>query len=484
MNTKRQWKGLKDVMNTVKVKRWKLSDSGLEFIKISCDKKIYLRNELPMAIKYLEYWIDQKAMTLCDLKKSDIEQFEQGLSDSGLGLSSRNIIRVSLQRYFIWLQEKSLIQANPKDLFPRMGTSPTRRKVNLPNEAIQFLMVMEIQLKKGSLSVYKSAIRSFYYYLQEKNLKIIEVKKVDVNIYLTALGKENISNSTRRHMLILLKCYFRWLHESEIISLEADQLIQYNDIPKREERLPRPLSPEIDKKVQERLGLSISIMHQGLLVMRKTGIRIGELTALKYDCLKTDINGHSFLKVELGKLYTERLVPLHDDTVILIKKIQEETIKYCSNPEKLIHLEDGRKPFVRDYMLAFNDITFGFNTTKPLVSHQFRHTFACEMLNCGMSLIVLKEILGHKDIKMTLQYASVTQGTIRDEFIKAYAIISKQYELPALQSSTKFSPVRALEEIISYLKKVSSININEQKELNLISRRLYRIRNELSDTQR
>lgn len=471
-------------MNTAKVKRRKLSDSGLEFSNLCCDKKEYLRKELPMAIKYLEYWMDNNTLTLNDFKKNNIEEFDQGLLESGLGPSSRNIIRVSLQRYFTWLQNKDLIQTNPKDLFPRMGRQQIRKKVVFPNEALQFLITMEIQIKKGSVNCYKASLKSFYIFLLENNLEIKEVKKSDVNNYLTFLGKEKLSNTTRRSMLILLKSYFRWLRESEIIIFEADQLIQCKDIPKREERLPRPLPPEIDKKIQERLGLSSSIMHKGLLVMRKTGIRIGELTALKYDCLKTDINGYSFLKVELGKLYTERLVPLHEDTVILIHQIQAETSKYCNNPEKLIHLEDGRKPFSRDFMLAFNDITLGFNTLKPIVSHQLRHTFACEMLNCGMSLIVLKEILGHKDIKMTLHYASVTQGTIREEFIKAYGIISKQYELPALQSNTKFCPVHALEEIISYLKKVSSININEHKDLNLISRRLCRIRNELSDTQR
>ena len=484
MNTKKQWKDLRGVMNILKAKRRKLSDLGMEFSKLSCEQKKYLRDELPRAIRYLEYWMEQRTLTLNDLKKSSVEEFERDLLDSGLGVSSRNIARISLQRYFIWLQKKDIIQANVKDLFPRMGKQRTRKKIVLPNEALQFVIVMEIQIKKCSVNSYKAILRTFYNFLQENDLEIKEITKNDLNNFMTYLGKENNSNNGRRSMLILLKSYFRWLHESGIITLEADQLIQHNDIPKKEERLPRPLQPEVDKKIQERLSLSSNIMHQGLLVMRKTGIRVGELTALKYDCLQTNINQHSFLKVELGKLYTERLVPLHDDTVQLIKQIQEETARFCENPEKLIHLEDGRKPLVRDFMLAFNDITYGFNTVKPIVSHQLRHTFACEMLNCGMSLIVLKEILGHKDIKMTLQYASVTQGTIREEFIKAYTIISKQYELPALQSSTKFCPVRALDEIISYLKKVSSININEHKDLNLISRRLYRIKNELSDTQR
>ena len=134
-------------------------------------------------------------------------------------------------------------------------------------------------------------------------------------------------------------------------------------------------------------------------------------------------------------------------------------------------------------MMAFNDVTHGFNLEKSIVSHQLRHTFACEMLNCGMSLVVLKEILGHKDINMTLQYASVTQGTVREEFLKAYGLISRQYELPTSKSEIQFKPDKALEEVIKYLKKVASISSSERKKLNLIVRRLYRIKNELIDQE-
>ena len=434
-------------------------------------------------MKYFEHWMHQKDMKLSEVKKTDIEQFERVLFESGLGLSSRNSIRMSLQKYFTWLHTKHLVHTGPKDIFPRMGKTHIIEKVILPNEALQFLTVIEIQLKGVSTHGYKAALRAFHHFLQENNLDIKEIKKNDMNKYLILLAKKDISNSTRRAILIQLRSYFRWLHESEIILFHADELIKHNDIPKKEVRLPRPLPPEVDKEIQERLKASSSIMHKGLIVMRRTGIRIGELTALKYDCLKTDINGYSFLKVELGKLYTERLVPLHEDTVVLIKKIQEETSLNCDNPDKLIYLEDGRKPVVREFMLAFNDVTFGFNTVKPIVSHQLRHTFACEMLNCGMSLVILKEILGHKDIKMTLQYASVTQGTIRAEYIKAYSLIAKQYELPSLQTVAKYCPEQSLEEVISYLRKTSPADLEGQKKFNLISRRLCRIKSELSDTE-
>jgi integrase len=55
---------------------------------------------------------------------------------------------------------------------------------------------------------------------------------------------------------------------------------------------------------------SDSIYHQGLLLMRLTGLRIGELCSLERNCIRRDHLNNCFLKVPLGKLNTERLVPM------------------------------------------------------------------------------------------------------------------------------------------------------------------------------
>lgn len=469
-------------MNTIKVRKVNLSNTALEFIQSKEEQAKSAKGAMPMAIKYLEFWMNKEKIKFNGIDREAIDHFDQALSESGLGTSSKNAIRVYLQRYFIWLKENNYIEGSLKKIFIRMGTKHKRRKITLPKEAQDFLITMGLQIKPQSLGAYRTALKILYDFLQKENLNIRDAEKKHMDNFLISLSKENLVNSTRRSILILLKNYLRWLHETGVIELTPDELIRFSDIPKLEQRLPRPLPPEVDKEIQKRLEESESILHQGLLVMRRTGIRIGELTALRYDCLKTNINEHSFLKVELGKLYTERLVPLHKDTVELIKKIQQETLFYNNAPEKLVHLEDGRMPVSREFTYALHEVSYGFKTKKPIVSHQFRHSFACEMLNCGMSLVVLKEILGHKDIKMTLQYATVTQGTIRAAFIEAYGMISKQYELPSsIQTQGEFSPEKSLVEIISYLKKVASVNTSEQEKLSLINRRLFRIKNELSD---
>ena len=57
--------------------------------------------------------------------------------------------------------------------------------------------------------------------------------------------------------------------------------------------------------------------------------------------------------------------------------------------------------------------------------HSLRHTFATNMLNAGLRLEVLQQLLGHLTIDITLQYARISNVTREDAYFKAMAIIEK-----------------------------------------------------------
>lgn len=98
--------------------------------------------------------------------------------------------------------------------------------------------------------------------------------------------------------------------------------------------------------------------------MRWTGLRVGELSKLPRDCLKTDIKGNTFLKVPLGKLNTERLVPLNPKIIELIHKIKtqvDESIK-IKNQFWLLQRPDGNQVKVNDLILAFCKIVIDSQT--------------------------------------------------------------------------------------------------------------------------
>ena len=51
--------------------------------------------------------------------------------------------------------------------------------------------------------------------------------------------------------------------------------------------------------------------------------------------------------------------------------------------------------------------------------HRFRHTFAVDMVREGMPLAVLKRLLGHSSIEMTMRYVNLSAEDVRQEFERA-----------------------------------------------------------------
>ena len=62
---------------------------------------------------------------------------------------------------------------------------------------------------------------------------------------------------------------------------------------------------------------------------------------------------------------------------------------------------------------------------KGYTLHCLRHTFASELLNAGMRLECLQQLLGHSTIEMTRRYARLTDNTRKEEYFRAMAIIER-----------------------------------------------------------
>ena len=62
---------------------------------------------------------------------------------------------------------------------------------------------------------------------------------------------------------------------------------------------------------------------------------------------------------------------------------------------------------------------------KGYTVHCLRHTCASELLNAGMRLEVLQQLLGHQDIEVTRRYARLTDTTREQEYFRAMAVIEK-----------------------------------------------------------
>jgi integrase len=204
------------------------------------------------------------------------------------------------------------------------------------------------------------------------------------------------------------------------------KLIFRTDHPRQPKPLPRYVPVDADRRLTAALEASTyRLAADALLLARAVGLRIGELLDLELDCVH-EIPGHgAWLKVPLGKLDTERMVPLDDETLVLIDRItatrstgQPLPHPRTGRPTQFLFAHHGRRlsqTAVRQE-LARSAETSGIGHVTP---HQLRHTYATALVNAGVSLQALMALLGHVSAEMSLRYAHLFDTTVRAEYERA-----------------------------------------------------------------
>jgi hypothetical protein len=167
------------------------------------------------------------------------------------------------------------------------------------------------------------------------------------------------------------------------------------------------------------------------------------LLDLELDCVH-EIPGHgTWLKVPLGKLDTERMIPLDEQTVELIDRITQIRSQGRPLPHPHTH-KPAQFLFTRQgHRLSQNAIraeldraasTAGLDHITP---HQLRHTYATALVNAGVSLQSLMALLGHVSAQMSLRYGRLFDTTVRAEYQRALTLAKDHLTaLPATSTAT------------------------------------------------
>ena len=204
------------------------------------------------------------------------------------------------------------------------------------------------------------------------------------------------------------------------------RLVFRSDIPRLPKPLPRYLSVDADRRLGEALAHSeFRLSADALLLARACGLRIGELLDLELDCVHEVPGNGAWLKVPLGKLDTERMVPLDDETVTLIDRICATR----SDGRPLPHPRYGRtaqflfthhgRRLAQQALRTELDRAAEAAGIGHVTPHQLRHTYATAMVNAGVSLQALMALLGHVSAAMSLRYGRLFDTTVRAEYERA-----------------------------------------------------------------
>jgi site-specific recombinase XerD len=239
----------------------------------------------------------------------------------------------------------------------------------------------------------------------------------DISTFIAATQASGLAPSTINTKVSLLAGFFAYLREE-------GQMTQQPVLRRRHRLLtptvlPKPI-PDADlvaffqviDSVRDRLIF---------LFMLRCGLRVSEVCALAWDAIDLDAGT---VRINRGKGQVDRVVYLSPDVqqaLTLWRARRTPGVYLFPSPQRRrAHLFRSMINRLMDQYLAAAELTRHYSP------HGLRHTFATHLLNAGVSLEVLKELMGHHSLHQTLRYAQLYDTTKKHQYETAMAKIAQQ----------------------------------------------------------
>lgn len=238
---------------------------------------------------------------------------------------------------------------------------------------------------------YCSVLIKYMKALQGKHVKESSVK--DYERYITNLYDADQSDSLVNTYNSALKYCFRKIY------INTDILAKNLIRPRKGRKLPKILSVnEIDRI----LRATENIKHVTLLyTLYSSGLRLNEILSLQL----TDLSWERAQILVRGKGGKERMVPMADVLkrmmILYYDQYKPEFWLFEGQNNEVQYSESSVRKVIRNCVVKAN-------IGKRATTHTMRHCFATHLMDSGVGIRYIQELLGHKDIKTTLIYTHVT----------------------------------------------------------------------------
>ena len=239
-----------------------------------------------------------------------------------------------------------------------------------------------------------------------------------------------LAKNTQRHRLRMIRIFLERLIDWGWPDAPGRNPILHGDIPPRSEPIPRFLTDQ-----QAAAFMAAARAHPlaryrlVAQVLARTGLRASELCELTADAVTRIGNDGYWLRVPVGKLRNDRMIPLHPEVVELFAEWTATNTDHIRATGRLLaddHVAIDRRTVHR--VIARVGAIAGIDDMHP---HGLRHTLATQAINRGMRLEAIAALLGHRSLEMTLVYARITDRVVADEYASVCEQIDALYNTAA-----------------------------------------------------
>lgn len=248
-------------------------------------------------------------------------------------------------------------------------------------------------LKKESL---KKETYRFNLHLDSywKNRPLQSIKTRDILEYRKHLFDCNLSPQSVRLCMSLLRSIMRRAVQLEVYSSQMPSF----EMPKVDNRRLRYLTENEAHQLFMALYEKSELWHDVALFALHTGMRASEIFSLRSSSINFSQKSLTIFETKNSQV---RIVPLNNTSYNLAQKYSSQHLPYLFSK---IQIKQVSRIF-RDTVKTININTHVTDIRDKFVFHSLRHTFASWLVQKGVPLIVVGNLLGHKGLQMTMRYA-------------------------------------------------------------------------------
>lgn len=354
---------------------------------------------------------------VADLTEQAIDEFDSALSASSIPRSSRRAYRARLASLRQLLYEVGVLDAAPRrrpwarsleQRFTDVAMAATIR-----DTLLRYIRVRAAVLRPKSVESLINDLLPFVEYLSAHHPQLTSLRELDracIEGYLAwnrtrgwrgqraaAGAGRTVSAAVAQSAVLSLRNLLDDITAWDWEEAPPRRLVFAADVPKLDQPLPRALAPDIDTAVMNAVGcLNDSFARIGLTVLRGAGLRVGELLDLELGSIIDYGAAGTWLKVPLGKLATERMVPLSAATTAAL----DEWVTHRGVHRPLTHPRTG---VLTDFLFTHHGRRLGYARLRNgllaaaqsaglrgpdgdilvVTPHQLRHTWViCTASDC------------------------------------------------------------------------------------------------------
>jgi len=235
----------------------------------------------------------------------------------------------------------------------------------------------------STIDTYSNCLSLFESYLISTGKNLTQAKEEDLKLYILNRLTGKFSSSYQNQFINAVKFYFEKV-------LKRPKTFYYIQRPNKEYKLPKVLSLQ---EIENILKCSNNIKHKTILsLIYSSGLRIGECLNVKI----TDIDSaRMVIHIQQGKGAKDRIVPLSQNLLQLLRKYYVEY-----KPKNYLFEGQFGEEYTQESVRAIlRQACQRAKINKRVTPHMLRHSYATHLLENGVDIRYIKEILGHNSIK-------------------------------------------------------------------------------------